>query len=99
MIAHDSPSLFEALPSIRATLALTSRVSRLSKGRGIPSELTQKAQNGTALFSRQPFDVGGEHSIDVQRLAFCHRMGANNWMRCLGKDLVGFGDAHQSIVP
>src|SRR5215468_6657421 len=38
MIAHDSPSLFEALPTIRATLALTSRVSRLSKGRGIRSE-------------------------------------------------------------
>jgi hypothetical protein len=30
--------LFEALPTIRATLALTSRVSRLSKGRGIRSE-------------------------------------------------------------
>src|SRR6516165_8944983 len=39
MIAHDSPSLFEALPTIRATLALTSRVSRLSKGRGIRSEM------------------------------------------------------------
>ena len=39
MIAHDSPSLFEALPTIRATLALTSRLSRLSKGRGIRSEM------------------------------------------------------------
>src|SRR6516165_489065 len=39
MIVHDSPSLFEALPNIRATLALTSRVSRLSKGRGIRSEM------------------------------------------------------------
>src|SRR6516225_7269623 len=39
MIAHDSPSLFEALPTIRATLALTSRVSRISKGRGIRSEM------------------------------------------------------------
>src|SRR6516162_3904813 len=39
MIVHDSPSLFEALPNIRATVALTSRVSRLSKGRGIRSEI------------------------------------------------------------
>src|SRR6516225_6070745 len=65
MIAHDSPSLFEALPTIRATLALTSRVSRLSKGRGIRSEILRasislpawvwKADIGRR--SRRVFDV------------------------------------------
>src|SRR5258708_27647534 len=39
MLAHDSPSLLEALPGpFRVTLATASRVSRLRKGRDIQSE-------------------------------------------------------------
>src|SRR5260221_12636758 len=46
MLAHDSPSLLEALPGpFRVTLATASRVSRLRKGRDIQSE-------EAALFAR-----------------------------------------------
>src|SRR5215813_12449346 len=44
------------------------------------AELAQKVEDGAALVSRQPVDVGGEVAIDVQRLAFRHRMGANDRM-------------------
>src|SRR5258706_4585023 len=45
MLAHDSPSLLEALPGpFRVTLATASRVSRLRKGRDIQSEEPCAAQ-------------------------------------------------------
>src|SRR5262249_20943553 len=63
------------------------------------AELAQKVQARAALLSRQPIDMGGELAIDVQRLALCHRMGANNRMRCFRVDLTAFGDTHQRVVP
>src|SRR5215467_3249893 len=63
------------------------------------TELAQKAQDCLAFVSRQPIDMGGELAIDVQRLALCHWMGANNRMRCLRVDLTAFGDTHQRVVP
>src|SRR6516162_8119960 len=62
------------------------------------AELAQKAQDCPAFVSRQPIDMGGELAIDVQRLALCHWMGANNRMRCLRVDLTAFGDTHQRVV-
>src|SRR4029434_11047815 len=63
------------------------------------AELAQKVQDCAAFVSRQPIDMGGELAIAVQRLALCHRMGANNRLRCLRVDLAAFGDAHQRVVP
>ena len=61
------------------------------------AELAQKLQNSVTLFSRQSIDMGGEPAVDVERLALCHRMGANNRMRCLRIDLAAFGDAHCAL--
>src|SRR5262249_12964160 len=62
------------------------------------AELAQKAQDCAAFVSRQPIDMGGELTIDVQRLALCHWMGANNPMRCIRVDLAAFGDSQQRVV-
>jgi hypothetical protein len=65
--------LFEALPTIRATLALTSRVSRLSKGRGIRSERLivsisrQLFLEDGALVARIKFSRGSELAQRVVR--------------------------------
>src|SRR5262245_59531841 len=50
--------------------------------------LAQKLEDRAALVSRQPVDMGGEMSVDEQRLALGHGMGANDWMRRRGEDLV-----------
>src|SRR5215831_18784056 len=66
MIAHDSPSLFEALPTVRVTLALTSRVSRLSKGRGIRSDLHDAAARFPRRRQERIHNGQGAEYIDLE---------------------------------
>src|SRR5262245_40024463 len=63
------------------------------------AELAQIIQNCAAFVSRQPVDMGGEVAIDVERFALCHRMGANDRVRCRRVDLAGFLAAYPGIVP
>src|SRR5258706_318238 len=75
MLAHDSPSLLEALPGpFRVTLATASRVSRLRKGRDIQSE--EAALLGGRLEGWQR--VHAVHPSFETRASFDKRSGARS---------------------
>src|SRR5215831_11423529 len=62
------------------------------------AELAQKIEDRTAFLSWQLIDVGGEVAVDIECLAFCHRMRAYDRVRCPRIDLAGLRQAHQRIV-